>query len=305
MAMRLLWTLLLAWPGLVFAAGELATATIVDGTATVMRASGKFVLAEGGRLVPEDIVETGSARHVRVEFADGLLLDLGPATSVQLRPRLTGEAARRTARVYLLRGWVKLSAAPAGASGPLLTSAGLDVAGARRGVVIGLEGEELAVFAESGDAALAERRPGAKPAPVTLKEGGFYSRSGSAAGEVATSPRAGFIPRVPKAFLDTLPARAALFRDKAVASAAPGALVYADVQPWIDAEPALRGGFVTRWRALAQQAEFRKALVQGLAAHPEWDRVLFPERYLPKPASSPVTAPRPAAHPGTTRYGSP
>lgn len=33
-----------------------------------------------------------------------------------------------------------------------------------------------------------------------------------------------------------------------VASVPASALVYADVQSWIDAEPALRGGVVTRWR---------------------------------------------------------
>jgi hypothetical protein len=65
------------------------------------------------------------------------------------------------------------------------------------------------------------------------------------------------------------------------------------VQAWIDAEPALRGGFVTRWRTLARQGEFRKGLEQGLAAHPEWDRVLHPERYLP--ASSPAPMPLPAS----------
>lgn len=290
--MRALWILLLAWPALADAAAALATATIVDGTPTLLRASNKLTLAEGTRLAAEDIVETGAARHLRIEFADGLLLDLGPATSVLLMPRLAGDPARRAARLYLLRGAAKLSMpakAPA-APGPLLTTAGLDVQATKRGLVFVLEGAQANVFAESGEATLAERRAGKLQPALRLKEGEFFASSGAAPGEVSASPRAGFIPRLPKAFLDTLPARAALFRDKEPASAAAGTLVYADVQPWIDAEPALRSGFVTRWRALARQAEFRKGLEAGLAAHPEWDRVLHPEKYLP-PASAPTVAP--------------
>ena len=41
-----------------------------------------------------------------------------------------------------------------------------------------------------------------------------------------------------------------------------------------------------RWKAQARNPEFRKGLVVQIAAHPEWDRTLFPEKYLPKPASS-------------------
>jgi hypothetical protein len=292
--MRAFWFLLLALPGLAHAAATLATATIVDGSPLVIRASAKLALAEGTRLLAEDIVETGSARHLRLEFADGLLLDLGPATRVQLQPRLARDAARRSARLYLLSGWVKLSlpARPAGALPvPLLASAAIDLQRTTRSVVLGIDGAEVAAFAESGETTLAERRADAPP--VRLNEGAFYARSGAGAGEVAASPRPGFIARVPKPFLDTLPARAALFRDKEPASSSAGALVYADVQAWIDAEPALRGGFVTRWRALARQGEFRKGLEQGLAAHPEWDRVLYPERYLP--ASSPAPTPLPAS----------
>jgi hypothetical protein len=299
MALRALCILLLVWTGVAQAAtAALATATIVDGSPTLLRASSKFRIVEGSRLAAVDIVETGSARHLRIEFADGLVLDLGPATSVQLAPQLAGgEAARRGARVYLRQGTAKVTVpvpAPP-ATGPLLAAERLDLRASRRGVVVLVDGAEASAFAESGEATLAERRAGKALAPVRLKESEFL-----AGGAVATSPAPGFIARLPRPFLDTLPARAALFRDSEPASTPAGALVYADVQPWIDAEPALRAGFVTRWRALARQPEFRKGLEQGLAAHPEWDRVLYPEKYLP-PASAPTAAPAP----GAKRYGTP
>jgi hypothetical protein len=222
---------------------------------------------------------------------------------VQLQPRLAGDAVRKGVRVYLLRGAVKVSAPGKGAAGasPLLASPLVDLPTTKRSAVIVLDTTQAGVFAESGEATLAERRAG-KPLGAHLKEGEFFATTANGAGEVSASPRPDFIQRLPKAFLDTLPARAALFRDKEVASAPASALVYADVQPWIDAEPALRGGFVTRWRTLARQGEFRKGLEQGLAAHPEWDRELHPERYLPKPASAPPSAPPSTGKPGTTRY---
>lgn len=296
MALRALWILLLAVPAWVHAT-TLATATIVDGSPTLLRASSKFTLVEGSRLAAADIVETGAARHLRLEFADGVLLDLGPSTSVQLAPQLARDRTRRGARVYLRQGTAKLSVpnpAPA-ATGPLLVAERLDLRSSRRGVVVLVDGADVGVFAESGEAELAERRGGKLQAAVRLKEGEFFT--GSA---VTSSAQPGFIARLPKPFLDTLPARAALFKSQEPASVGAGALVYADVQPWIDAEPALRAGFVTRWRALARQPEFRKGLEQGLAAHPEWDRVLYPEKYLP-PASAPTAAPAT----GAKRYGTP
>ncbi|MFG5408014.1 hypothetical protein ABXN37_07630 [Piscinibacter sakaiensis] len=45
---------------------------------------------------------------------------------------------------------------------------------------------------------------------------------------------------------------------------------------------------MNRWRPLARPGAFRDALVANMAAHPEWDRVLFPEKYLPRPVTPPA-----------------
>ena len=104
---------------------------------------------------------------------------------------------------------------------------------------------------------------------------------------LAPRPAADFIQRVPRPFIDTLPTRAALFAARDVPVKRLAAITYADVQAWIDAEPALRPLFVTRWKALAQTPEFRKGLAANMRAHPEWDCILYPEKYLPKtPASA-------------------
>lgn len=302
--MRLLLGMLALWPALALPAppAPVGIVTIAEGSATLIRASAKLSVVEGQRVAAEDILGTGTARHLRVEFADGAVLDLGPATQVQIQPRTVRDPARAGARIYLLQGWAKLAAPPSGRStgtAPLLTSAVLDVQRAGRGTVVAIEGRTVEVFAESGTTTLSDRSPGG--GGVTLKEGQFYARGAAADGVVDDAPRPGFIQRVPRPFLDTLPPRAGQFRDSEPASGTGQPLVYADVQPWIDAEPALRGGFVLRWRALARQPEFRAALERNLAAHPEWDRVLHPERYRRKPASTPAPSPRPLqGTPGTT-----
>ena len=48
---------------------------------------------------------------------------------------------------------------------------------------------------------------------------------------------------------------------------------------WLAVEPTLRRPAMKRWRDLTRDAAFREALVANMTAHPEWDRVLFPEKY--------------------------
>ena len=67
----------------------------------------------------------------------------------------------------------------------------------------------------------------------------------------------------------------------------------ADFQRLTPAQQAAFLAAVTQFVEDLRTGEFRKGLEQGLAAHPEWDRVLHPERYLP--ASSPAPMPLPAS----------
>jgi hypothetical protein len=71
---------------------------------------------------------------------------------------------------------------------------------------------------------------------------------------------------------------------------------YADVERWLKSEPAVRKPLMQRWRAKAREPAFRSALIANLSAHPEWDPILFPEKYLPKETtarSHAASAPRP------------
>ena len=287
---RLLSTLwMLAMPVLgLAAAAPLALVTIVDGEAPlVVRDASRLAAAEGVRLFADDIVESGDkTRLLRIEFNDGTILDLGPGTRALLAPRMSG-GAKRVAKAYLLQGFAKLTAAKGAPAAATLASPAFDISGLTRGVVLLVLPDESYAFAESGDVTVAERAGGKEIGSHKLRSGDFYARSGDNKSSVSARPAQPFIQRVPRPFLDTLPSRAELFKAREVEPKPLGAIAYADVQAWIDAEAALRPGFVTRWKALARNPEFRKGLVAQVAAHPEWDRTLFPEKYLPKPPSAP------------------
>jgi hypothetical protein len=293
MGIRALLIGVLAAPAVALAAPGVATVTIADGAAVVIRESSKLALAEGVRLAKDDIVETGATgRLLRIEFADGTLLDLGPETRALVSPRLGGDKSRAASQVHLLSGAVKLTLpkghAPATA---VLSSPAFDVGGLVRSAVFLVQPTEAYAFAESGEVMLQERlvERGASKADAifNLKGGEFFAHAAGAKATVTQRPTPAFIQRLPRPFLDALPARAALFKDREVEPKRLGAIGYNDVAAWLDAD-GLRAGFVTRWKVLAQDPEFRKGLVANLRAHPEWDRTLFPEKYLPKPKAEPA-----------------
>ena len=263
-------------------------ATIVEGESSFVRDASRVALAEGVRLANDDLIDTSAqTKLLRIEFDDGLMLLVAPESRLWIAPKFSADrAAPRAARVYLLNGTVKLTTkAEASVATPVF-----DVKSSGRDTVVSIVGSGGAVFAESGDVQIVERtkaKYGATTAgpALTVKSGEYYARSGADKGKTAPRPDPEFIKRLPRAFLDPLPSRAALFAAREVPGKPLGAIDYALVQPWIDAEAALRPAFLARWRPLASQAEFRKGLVAGLRGHPEWDRTLFPEKYLPKPAS--------------------
>jgi hypothetical protein len=272
-------------------AAALATATIADGEVLLVRDATRHALAEGVRLAKDDIVETtAKTRFVRIEFADGVMVDLGPESRMLVAPKFSGERARQPSRFHLLRGIAKVTVPK-----PLTPAAGnftvpsTDVAGIARSAVFAVQGQELQVFAESGDVVLQERSAGKAVGKATVKSSEFYSRVADGKAVSAPRPSGAFIQKLPRAFMDTLPSRASAFASRDVAPKPLADIGYAQAEPWIDAD-GLRAHFVSRWRSLAQKnPDFRDGLVANMAKHPEWDRVLFPEKYLPKP--TPASAP--------------
>ncbi len=245
--------------------------TMLDGDATLLRDGARFALAEGVRLQAGDLLATGAqTRLLRVEFPGGQGVALGPASRAMLTPTLGDD--RMHAGVYLLSGWAKL-AVPPGVSGAIRSPlADTDTTGAT--LILAVRADGAQAFAETGPSRVQPRAPDA-PAQ-SLKSGEMLTlAAGSARPALSQGASPAFVQAMPRAFMDSLPSRLAAFTND-VAPRRLGDMGYADAQPWIDAEPALRRVFAERWRRLAADPQFRSGLVAGLPAHPEWATILNP-----------------------------
>jgi len=258
------------------------TITILDGDALIVRGAARLRAAEGVRLQQGDIVETGDKAFGQIELVEHTVLEMGPKSKAMIGgpPRYKLE---RT--VYALTGWFKLTNARSeGNVRAFELRSPLIEIGLLPGVVtMQLQPAEAVLFVERGDLKLLERPAGT---PVGVRQGQTYRRPAGARGTIAPVAPPAFVAEMPRPFRDSLPQRADRFRGREVAARTAPELGYADAAPWLGTESSFRRQFVERWRVKARDAEFRRGLVAGLRAHPEWDPILFPEKYLPKPAAS-------------------
>jgi hypothetical protein len=274
--------------------------TILQGRATVIRALSQFDAAEGMRLLADDLVRTDKDTFLRIEYEDQSSIELGSQTQLQVNH----PAARKKSRpaLYVLEGWVKLGAGKADSgSKPAFGSVAMDVVDLTGVMVMRGDSASRELFAEQGTARWVDRDPhGAEP--VTLKQGEFLVAAQDRPPRTQPRPSADFTGALPRPFRDTLPFRYNLFKDRSVAPKDPVPFTYAEVEPWLNAEPSIRRQFVVMWRRKADNPTFRASLDRDLQKHPEWDPVLHPEKYEPPPqppapASPPAVSQPPPAQP--------
>jgi hypothetical protein len=265
--------------GSAVAADVAGTVTILEGEALITRLAGRLRAAEGVRLQIGDIVETGDAAFVQVELVDQTVLQMGARSRVMVGGPVRYKAERT---LYALGGWFKLSNARKDGNVRAFEfrSPGIEIGLLPGVVVMQLKPNEVTLFAERGDLKLVERPGGTA---VGVRQGQTYRRAGSPRGTVSGSAPAALVAEMPKAFRDSLPLRADKYRERDVAPRPAQDFVYADVEPWLKTESPFRRQFIERWRSKARDRAFRSALISNLSSHPEWDPVLFPEKYLPKP----------------------
>jgi hypothetical protein len=270
--------------GVALAAEPPAAITLLEGQAALLRGTLRYALAEGARLQNGDIVELGDKGTAQIEFADGCILSLGPKTRFYV-----GALAARGAKgggisdLYLMQGWSKLasgkSAAPLRITTPVF---GLGTADAT--MVMQLADGEGAMFVETGEVRLTEGFVKASPtSPVRLRGGEFFSRRIDQKGAAAARPTPAFIAAMPRPYVDNLPSRIGKYKDREANPRATGELAYADVELWLKAPLEIRRPVMQRFIPKANDLAFRQALVANLRSHPEWDPILFPEKYKPKP----------------------
>jgi hypothetical protein len=289
-------------PAIVAGAEAPAVVSLVEGPAALLRAAGRFALAEGVHVHGGDIVEVPDKGLVQIEFADGTRLSLGPQSRfhVAALPAPGSGAAGRGAKgatvsdFYLLQGWSKFALASSGA--PLRVTTPLFGFGTAEAVaVLQVQGGAASVFVERGTLRLSEGffAKATPTSPISVSAGQFYARKADEKGVLQARPAPSFISGMPGHYRDNLPERLARFKDREVSPRRLGELAYADVEPWLKGPPELRRPVMQRLRARARDPEFRKALITNLSFHPEWDRILFPEKYQPKPPPVPDPSPAP------------
>jgi hypothetical protein len=260
--------------------------TILEGKATVIRGLSQFDAAEGVRLFPGDLVRTEPKSLLRVEYADECALEAGPQTQLQLFHPADKKRAGRPA-LYLLQGWLKL-ACKAG-SDAAFASRDLDVVGISRVVVVQATGDKRAIFAEQGTAKVLKKSK-ADSGSITLNSGDFVVVQPGEAADVQPRPAAQFMEALPRAYRDTLPSRYSLYVSRVAEPQNQRGFVYGDVEPWVNGETTVRRQFVGLWIRKANDPAFRAALDRDLAMHPEWDRILHPEKYEVEETTPPKAA---------------
>ena len=257
---------------------EVATVTMAEGSLRVIRGTTVLKGGEGIRLRQGDILESSDPGFAQLEFAHGPIVALGPATRVYL--------FSRGPELVMLSGWMKCESK--GSAGAYRYDTPLLAATTKEGTVLLHASAGAAdMFVESGAANVGEVSPdGTLVRPAPAKAGQFFSRR---AGKNVTStsrPDASFLESLPRPFRDTLPSRLAKFTGKPAEPKRDHEVSYQEVQPWLTMGRTWRRGFVERFRPRINDAAFRHALDSHIGEHPEWDPVLHPEKYLPKPAAT-------------------
>jgi hypothetical protein len=273
------------------AADPLGTVGILEGVATVVRGTGRLHVVEGMKLEAGDIVHTGADTLLQVELGGETVVQLGPATNAMFE-NTSARGKPTQPWLYVMDGWVKLRGS-AGARIDLRTPL-VEVPSVPAVVVMRTSPTEVAMFVERGEARLVERAAkgpaGAPGTALTLAAGQLYQRKAGSARNVSSGALQAFTQGMPRSYRDSLPLRADRYAGRDVKPREAPPFAYDDVRAWIQAEPTLRRPFVKRWRAKAREPAFRSELIAHLNAHMEWDPVLFPEKYLPKPPVLPASA---------------
>lgn len=249
--------------------------TLLDGDARVLDSRGTLAAAAGLGIPGPALVQTTAAtRLLRLEWASGTAVDLGPDTQLLIAPLGLGDKPGRGV-LYLQRGWVKLSAA-SGEPPPQLLSV-YAATTLQQGALVGFVGQGQAwLFDESGAAQVADRPP--RGPALALGSGQSYVRAGSESGRLVGRAAPELVRDVPRSFRDTLPRRHA---QAAARPAAPRPLTqpaFNELREWLATEATVRRYIATHFAHWAGDGGFRAALLAQEKDHPDWAQVLHPER---------------------------
>jgi hypothetical protein len=263
-------------------AADAGIVTIVEGRARVLRDTTWYKLVPGARFREGDILVATGTGQVQVELFAGGTFNLGaPGSIFAATLPIVGDKLVGVAEVALPDGWLKL-VATAPASGVRVQFSATTLTATEAIVVMHAQPASTELFVESGTAKIAEAAAGGGKSPVLteVKAGEFAAQSGDRPVRAERRAPAAFVTAIPRQQIDPLPALAARFKAAKVQLVADQEVTYAEAEPWL-AGP-YRKMFLKRFEPRLKDRDFRAAVDAHIAHYPEWDRILHPEKYMPK-----------------------
>lgn len=262
-------------------AAETGVITLAESNLRLLRGPAVLVASEGVRIQPGDLLETGNGGISVVEFADGLLIGLGPNSRLYLQEgNSRSKKAEPGQAIILLSGWMKLeSGKQAPADDYRILTAALGVGTRDAKLLVHAAEQRASLFVESGSGRILEPdEAGRTVKGAALGAGQFASRVAAQRTSVQAKPDAGFLANMPRGFRDALPARPERLKASPKAPKPDHDAGYDEVKDLLQLPQAWRSEMVRRFSVRLRDAGFRKAVAANMARHPEWHPILYPPR---------------------------
>src|SRR4029453_11389826 len=184
---------------------DLGVATIVDGSARVLRGANWYKLVEGARIQDGDVIDSAERSQVQIEFTSGPIVSFAGPGDIYAAGTGSREGKQPApTEIYLPQGWLKFSVKPAGNALRVRSPAGV-IAGNDAIGVVHAEAEALEVFIEQGSAKLIEPGKGGSDGSAhELKGGDFAIRATDRPFATAGAAPQKFVAAMPRYFRDPL-----------------------------------------------------------------------------------------------------
>src|SRR6266850_469249 len=266
---------------------QTATLTLAEGSVELIRGATLYTATQGVRLGDGDILSIDPKGQAQVEFQDGAILNLSQGARAMLTTIASG--ARGQSEIALLSGWAKFTQKKSskGTQYRYLTPR-VEIDAGEATAVLNAGDGSTDIYVESGAVRFSEiGRKGVQRIARDAKGGEFIVRRGEQPATLGLRPSAEFIKNMPRHFRDDLPVLLDRFKNRRSEPKREHEVAYAEVEAWLKAGPSIKRNFVKRFESRSKDSEFRRKLIENLREHPEWDKVLFPEKYAPKDSNSP------------------
>jgi hypothetical protein len=260
------------------ASGQASGVLTVADRVVLVRGVTSYSASQGVAVQHGDMLAVGPKGQAQIEFDDGAILNLSGGTRAML---LAAQGANGEPGVVLQPGWVKFARPKTAKGKPYRYTAPLARLSTSTATgVIHAGQDSTEIFIESGAVRLVELSKGGTPGTGRdFKGGEFVVRREGQPLAVAPRPSADFVKTMPGYFRDDLAVFLPRLRNRSAEPTREREASYDEVEVWLKAPLAVRRGLMERFQGRAKDSQFRAKLVENLASHPEWDPILFPEKY--------------------------